>query len=251
MSIGPPPSTDFEVDVTDEQVAFFREHGYLAVERLTTDEEVEWLRAAYDAFEAAPRSGFPDQLFDVARPYGSTEEPELGQLLFPEQRIDGRPRHGDVPQRPAHRRQAPRRPGGDRRALGPPDLQATEGRRGDAVAPGRGVLERRPRRTTRSVRGRRSTTPTSTTAACGSCPARTGATCSPTATSATTRPCTSSSSPTTSTCRPRCRSRCRAGGTSFHHPRTIHGARPNSTDRTPAGVGQRVPARADHARGAG
>ena len=24
----------------------------------------------------------------------------------------------------------------------------------------------------------------------------------------------------------------RAGGTSFHHPRTIHGARPNSTDRT-------------------
>ena len=24
----------------------------------------------------------------------------------------------------------------------------------------------------------------------------------------------------------------RAGGTSFHHPRTIHGARPNTTDRT-------------------
>ncbi len=38
---------------------------------------------------SGPRSGFPDQLFDVARPYGSTEEPELGQLLFPEQRMAG------------------------------------------------------------------------------------------------------------------------------------------------------------------
>jgi ectoine hydroxylase-related dioxygenase (phytanoyl-CoA dioxygenase family) len=91
MNIGPPPAADFDVDVTDEHVAFFREHGYLAIERITTDEEVEWLRAAYDAFEASPRTGFPDQLFDVARPYGSTEEPDLGQLLFPERRIAGVP----------------------------------------------------------------------------------------------------------------------------------------------------------------
>jgi hypothetical protein len=33
---------------------------------MTTDEEVEWLRSAYEASEAAPRSGFPDLLFDVA-----------------------------------------------------------------------------------------------------------------------------------------------------------------------------------------
>ena len=79
----------FEVDATDEQVAFFRENGFLAVDRITTDEELEWLRAQYEAFEAAPRSGFPDQLFDVARPYGSTEEPELGQLLVPERRMQG------------------------------------------------------------------------------------------------------------------------------------------------------------------
>ena len=69
--------------------AFFHEFGYLEIERMTTDEEVEWMRTAYDAFEAAPRTGFPDQLFDVARPYGSTEEPELGQLLFPERRVTG------------------------------------------------------------------------------------------------------------------------------------------------------------------
>ena len=87
--IGPPPRTDFDVDVSDEQVEFFRDYGYLAIDRMTTDEEVEWMRRAYDAFEAAPRTGFPDQLFDVGRPYGSTDEPELGQLLFPERRIKG------------------------------------------------------------------------------------------------------------------------------------------------------------------
>jgi ectoine hydroxylase-related dioxygenase (phytanoyl-CoA dioxygenase family) len=89
MSIGPPPATDFEVDVSDDQVEFFREHGYLAIDRMTTDEEVEWLRRAYDEFEAAPRTGFPDQWFDLARPYGTTDAPELGQLLLPERRMSG------------------------------------------------------------------------------------------------------------------------------------------------------------------
>lgn len=89
MSIGPPPTTDFHVEITDDQVASFEEHGHLTIERITTDEEVAWLRAAYDTFESEPRSGFPDTLFDVARPYGSTDEPDLGQLLFPERRIDG------------------------------------------------------------------------------------------------------------------------------------------------------------------
>jgi hypothetical protein len=35
MSIGPPPATDFEVDVSHEHVAFFRENSYLAIARLT------------------------------------------------------------------------------------------------------------------------------------------------------------------------------------------------------------------------
>jgi len=89
MKLGPPPPTDFEVDVTDDQVAFFAENGHLSIDRITTDEEVEWLRAAYDEFESMPRSGFPDTVFDVARPYGTVEEPDLGQLLFPERRMTG------------------------------------------------------------------------------------------------------------------------------------------------------------------
>ena len=89
MTIGPPPPTDYDVDITDEQVAFFAENGHVTIDRITTDEELEWFRAAYDEFEAMPRSGYPDTVFDVGRPYGTTEEPDLGQLLFPERRVEG------------------------------------------------------------------------------------------------------------------------------------------------------------------
>jgi ectoine hydroxylase-related dioxygenase (phytanoyl-CoA dioxygenase family) len=77
------------VDVDEEQVAFFAEHGYLVLDRITTDEELDWLRATYDAFAAQRRTGFPDAVFDVAKPYGSLDEPDLGQLLFPERRVTG------------------------------------------------------------------------------------------------------------------------------------------------------------------
>ena len=30
------------VDLTDEQITFFQENGYLSIPRITTDEEVEW-----------------------------------------------------------------------------------------------------------------------------------------------------------------------------------------------------------------
>ena len=46
---GPPPESDFEVAPTDEEVAFFRENGYLVVERITTDEEIDWLRPIFEA----------------------------------------------------------------------------------------------------------------------------------------------------------------------------------------------------------
>ena len=46
---GMPPETDFTVEPTDEEVAFFRENGFLAVERITTDEEIDWLRPVFEA----------------------------------------------------------------------------------------------------------------------------------------------------------------------------------------------------------
>jgi ectoine hydroxylase-related dioxygenase (phytanoyl-CoA dioxygenase family) len=42
-SAGGSPSLEFELYPSPEEVAFFRENGYLVVERLTTNEELEWL----------------------------------------------------------------------------------------------------------------------------------------------------------------------------------------------------------------
>ena len=127
-------------------------------------------------------------------------EPELGQLLFPERRMPGRrttPRCTATAG--ASRRGCSTSPKPTIEQLGPPDLQAAARRRGDAVAPGRGVLGRRPlvprgRRVDAARRHRRRQRLPVVRAR-----ARTGARCSRTATSATTPPCTSSSSPTRST----------------------------------------------------
>jgi hypothetical protein len=82
MDRPPRPRTEFVLDLSDEQVAFFRANGWLAVERITTDEEIAWLGTVYDGLFAA-KSG----QFDVARPYGSRGEHRLSQLLFPEQQV--------------------------------------------------------------------------------------------------------------------------------------------------------------------
>jgi hypothetical protein len=82
MTRPPLPRSRFDVDLSDERVAFFRENGFLALERITTDEEIEWLGAIYDGLFVG-RSG----QFDVSRPYGSRGEHRLSQLLFPEQQV--------------------------------------------------------------------------------------------------------------------------------------------------------------------
>ena len=45
---GSPPPSDFTVAPTADEVAFFRENGFLAVERITTDEEIAWLAQIYE-----------------------------------------------------------------------------------------------------------------------------------------------------------------------------------------------------------
>ena len=75
---------NFEVDIDESDIAFFAENGYLAVEQITSDAELEWLRSRYDDLIARPRSGFLDGVFDLTRSYGTTDEPKIGQLLFPE-----------------------------------------------------------------------------------------------------------------------------------------------------------------------
>lgn len=68
------------VEVSDEQVEFFRQHGYVAFDRITSDEELAWLRDVFDELFAADATTY----FDVMRPLGATGDPVFPQTLFPE-----------------------------------------------------------------------------------------------------------------------------------------------------------------------
>lgn len=84
---GPPPESSFEVTPTPDEVAFFREHGFLTVERITTDEEIAWLAQIFEFIfspEQAERSGAPVDRSGLRAP----EEPVLlSQAFFPELRF--------------------------------------------------------------------------------------------------------------------------------------------------------------------
>lgn len=41
---GPPPDVVFEVRLTEEQVDRFHRDGFTSVDRITTDEELDWMR---------------------------------------------------------------------------------------------------------------------------------------------------------------------------------------------------------------
>ena len=78
------PITEFEITLTDEQIGLYRDNGFLDIERITTDEEVEWLKEIYDQlFEQ--RSGEKDGYFyDLAAPRGHEGQELLPQVLGPE-----------------------------------------------------------------------------------------------------------------------------------------------------------------------
>src|SRR5258705_2979988 len=49
LRFGSPPASDLTVTPTQDEIDFFRENGYLVVERITTDEEIDWLRPIFEA----------------------------------------------------------------------------------------------------------------------------------------------------------------------------------------------------------
>ena len=38
----------FEIDVTEEEIEFFQENGFLSINQITTDEEIDWMKGLYD-----------------------------------------------------------------------------------------------------------------------------------------------------------------------------------------------------------
>jgi ectoine hydroxylase-related dioxygenase (phytanoyl-CoA dioxygenase family) len=87
LRFGPPPETRFEVQPTAAEIEFFREHGYLVVERITTDEEIDWIRQIYEFIfspEQAERVGAP---VDRSGTRTSDEPVLLSQAFMPEVRF--------------------------------------------------------------------------------------------------------------------------------------------------------------------
>ncbi len=78
------PDRHYEVDVTDEMVAAYRNDGFTSIDRITTDEELEWLRDVFDELFTERRSGIPGGYFDLSRPYDAPGEDHLPQVLYPE-----------------------------------------------------------------------------------------------------------------------------------------------------------------------
>jgi hypothetical protein len=80
----PPPPSDFNVAPSNEEVEFFHAHGFLVVERLTTDEEIAWLK---DIFEYIFDPDYPGQAgapVDRSGTLADGEPPRLQQAFFPE-----------------------------------------------------------------------------------------------------------------------------------------------------------------------
>ena len=58
LRFGPPPASTLDLSPTGEDVERFRQNGFLAVERLTTDEELAWLTDVFHAvFEEVDGDG--------------------------------------------------------------------------------------------------------------------------------------------------------------------------------------------------
>ena len=80
----PLPNDEFTVDLSDDDVAFFNEHGYLQIPQVTTPAEIEWLAELYDGI-FANREGEAEGLqFDLGGKRGHDGDNFLSQMLVPE-----------------------------------------------------------------------------------------------------------------------------------------------------------------------
>lgn len=81
------PKNVFHVDVTQEQIEFFRAYGFLSIDRITTEEEVEWLKEIYDQLfleRAGEEKGF---YYDLAAPRAHAGRDVLPQVLGPDLQV--------------------------------------------------------------------------------------------------------------------------------------------------------------------
>ena len=73
--LSPVPTTTLEVTPTADEVEFFQENGYLVVERITTDEELEWLTELYEHIFDPANADDRGAPVDRSTTDGSTTQP--------------------------------------------------------------------------------------------------------------------------------------------------------------------------------
>ena len=71
------------VTLTEDQVAFFHREGYLALDAITTQAEVAWLREIYDRLFAARAGRAAGDQFDLAGTDEEGQQAALPQILNP------------------------------------------------------------------------------------------------------------------------------------------------------------------------
>ncbi len=81
------PKTTFQIDLTEEQIASYRDNGYLSIERITTDEEIEWLKEIYDQLFVERAGEEKGMYYDLAAPRGHSGREVLPQVLGPDLKI--------------------------------------------------------------------------------------------------------------------------------------------------------------------
>jgi hypothetical protein len=81
---GLPPPPPFEVKPSPEEVEFFRRNGFLAVERLTTDDEIVWLRCIFEHIFDPGNAKARGAPIDRSGTLTPGEPSKLLQSFFPE-----------------------------------------------------------------------------------------------------------------------------------------------------------------------
>jgi hypothetical protein len=83
LRFGPPPESTYTVEPTQDEVAFYQENGYLVVDRITTDAEIEWLTKIFQTVFDEPNPA----TFSPGQDPGYEGPTMLRQSMFPEFRF--------------------------------------------------------------------------------------------------------------------------------------------------------------------
>ena len=79
------PTKEFAANLSAEKIAEFRQSGFTRIDRITTDEEVDWLRELYDLLFSGEIKLLPGALVtDVSNPIENQRGLRISQVLRPE-----------------------------------------------------------------------------------------------------------------------------------------------------------------------